>query len=112
MSAVRCSIAGWFELPQDVFHPGAFKLEHAVGQSGRKKLIGFLVVERQRVHVEIDALVLLQHLQRVVDDRQRRQGEEVHLQQTDLLDVGHRIHRRDFILARLVERNEVGQRLW
>ena len=52
----------------------------------------------------------LQRLQRVVDDGQRGQRQEVHLQQTDLFHVGHRIHGRDFILARLVERNELRQR--
>ena len=37
-------------------------------------------------------------------------GEEIHFQQTDFFDVRHRVHRRDFILARLVQRNEIRDR--
>ncbi len=46
----------------------------------------------------------------VVDQRQRAQAEEVHLQEADALDLLHRPLRDDFVLLRLVERHELGQR--
>src|SRR5262249_35652205 len=49
--------------------------------------------------------------QNVIDNGERREGEEVHFQQAHLFDVGHRIHRRDFILVRLIERYELGDGL-
>ena len=48
--------------------------------------------------------------QRVADERQRAQAEEVHLQQADALDFLHRPLRDDFVLLALVERDELGQR--
>ena len=46
----------------------------------------------------------------VVDQRQRAQPEEVHLQEADALDLLHRPLRDDFVLLRLVERHELGER--
>jgi len=48
--------------------------------------------------------------QAVVDQRQRAQPEEVHLQEADTLDLLHRPLRDDFVLLRFVERDELGQR--
>ena len=94
--------AGRFEFPQDIFHAGAFKLEHASREPRRKELIRLFVIQREVVHVQLESFVLFQHLQRVFDDRERREGEKIHFQQADLFDVGHRIHCRDFIFVRLV----------
>ena len=48
--------------------------------------------------------------ERVADQRQRAQAEEVHLQEADALDLLHRPLRDDFVLLALVERDELGQR--
>ena len=102
---------GRFEAAENVLHPGTFKLKHTAGQSRGKEIVGLLIVEREGVHVQIEALVLFEHLQGVVDDRQRGQGQEVHLQEPDSFHVGHRIHGRDFVFVRLVQRDEIRDRL-
>ena len=61
--------AGRLELAKDVFHARTFKLKYAVGQTGREKLVRFFVIERNRVHIQVETFVLLQHFQRIVDDR-------------------------------------------
>ena len=45
-----------------------------------------------------------------LDQRQRAEAEEVHLQEADALDLLHRPLRDDFVLLALVERHELGQR--
>ena len=56
------------------------------------------------------ALGALDLVERVADQRQRAQPEEVHLQEADPLDLLHRPLRDDFVLLALVERHELGQR--
>ena len=46
-----------------------------------------------------------------IDQRQRAQAEEVHLQQADALDLLHRPLRDDFVVGPLVERRVLGDRL-
>ena len=48
---------------------------------------------------------------RVEDERQRAQAEEVHLQEADALDLLHRPLRGDFVPRALVERRVLGDRL-
>ena len=47
---------------------------------------------------------------RVFDDRERRQAEEVHLEKAELLEAAHVVLRDDFVLVRLVKRDEFLQR--
>ena len=49
-------------------------------------------------------------VERVPDQRQRAEPEEVHLQEADALDLLHRPLGDDFVLLALVERDELGQR--
>ena len=49
------------EFSKNVFHARTFKLEHAIGEAGRKERVRLLIIERQRVHVQIDAFVLFEH---------------------------------------------------
>ena len=97
-------------LSQQLAHPRALELEDAVGLSFGEQLIGLRVVERDRVDVDHDALGALDLVESVLDQRQRAEPEEVHLQQADALDVLHRPLRDDFVLLALVERHELGQR--
>ena len=60
-----------------------------------KQLVGLRVVERQLVQVDLDAARLLDQLDGVVEQRQRAQAEEVHLEQADLFQVAHDPLRRD-----------------
>ena len=76
-------------------------------------LIRLRVVERQRRSRSMRlARRLLDVLDGVVEQRERAEAEEVHLQEADALDLLHRPLRRDFavVLLALVERDELGER--
>jgi hypothetical protein len=66
-----------------------FELEHAGGAAGAEQAVGVLVVERQRVDVDVDAAPRLDRLHRVGDDRERGEAEEVHLEHPGLLERDH-----------------------
>ena len=76
----------------------------AVGLAILEHLVGLGIVERDRIDVEELAGRALDLVDRVVDQRQRREAEEVHLQQTDALDLLHRPLGDDFVAGALVER--------
>ena len=95
---------------QDLAHARALELEDAVGLAVDEQLIGLRIVERDVVDVEVDALGALDLGERVLDQRQRAQAQEVHLQQADALDLLHRPLRRDFVAVALEERRVVGDR--
>ena len=95
---------------QDLAHAGALELEDAVGLAVHEQLIRLRIVERDVVDVEVDALGALDLGERVLDQRQRAQAEEVHLQEADALDLLHRPLRRDFVAVALEERRVVGDR--
>ena len=98
-------------LAQDVAHAAALELEDAVGLPVLKDLIRLLVVERHAIDVELLAGGALDLLDRVVDERQRAEAQEVHLQEADALDLLHRPLRDDFVARALVERRVLGDRL-
>ena len=97
-------------LDQRPAHALTFDLEHPGGLAARQQIVGFLVVERQRVDVDLDAALGEQALGRL-QHRQRLEPEEVELHQPRRLDpfhveLGHR-HVR-FRIA--VERRQLDQR--
>ena len=71
--------------PQQRPHRAALELEHPERVAAGEQVIGGLVVERQGLQVDRDALVRLDAGQRVVQDRQVAQAEEVHLEQPEVL---------------------------
>ena len=84
-----------------------------------EQLVGGLVVQRQAQQVELAAVVELDVLDRVVDDRQVAQAEEVHLQQPERLagrvvelrddrPVGVPAHQRDVVDDRLGRHDHAG----
>jgi hypothetical protein len=99
-------------LAQQLTHPRALELEDAIRLAVGEELVCFLVVQRNRVDVQRDAFGPLDLGQAVLDERQRAQAQEVHLEEADPLDFLHRPLRDDFVLLRLVERDELGQRPW
>ena len=68
---------------QQIAHRGPVELEHPERVTARQQLVGFRVVQTQVIEIEIDAAVGLDVLQRVTDDGEVAQTEEVHLQQAD-----------------------------
>ncbi len=79
--------------------------------AGGEQLVGLGVVERDRGRGRCDCpSAARDHLHAVVDQRQRAQAQEVHLEQADALDALHVELRRDVAGVALVERHELRQR--
>ena len=74
------------ELAQRVLHPLRLKLERGGGVSVAVELEGGGVIERYVVDVEVYAAVALDVLEGLLDDGERLEAEEVHLDQTGLLN--------------------------
>ena len=74
---------GGLHAAQQVAHRPAVELEHPQRVAAAQQLVGGLVVQRHRFQVEINSPVGLDVLDRVADDRQVAQAQEVHLQQAD-----------------------------
>ena len=90
--------------------PPRFKLEDAAGEALGEDLVGLRVVERKIFDDQLDAAVLLDELQGVLDDGERGQAEEVHLEKAELLEAAHVVLGDDFVFVRLVKRDEFFQR--
>ncbi len=71
-------------------HPGAFKLEHRIGPSFTDHMIDICVVEGDQVNLKRDPVVVADHINRITQDRQRPQSEEIKFQQTNQFNVGLR----------------------
>ena len=80
-----------------VSHAGGFKLEHALSQPLREHIEDAAVVGRYLIHRKI-RIMALHHLFGVAYDGQRAQPQKIHLQQSQLLDGGHR-ELRDYRLV-------------
>ncbi len=103
--------AGGLHAAQQVAHRAAVELEHAQCVAAAQQLVGRFVVQRQRLQVDVDSPVGFHVVDRVADDRQVAQPEEVHLQQADLLAplvIPARDHRA--VLGALPQRDHVDQR--
>ena len=101
---------GW-RLLEQVAHAARFELEHRGRVGPAEDVVGRLVVERQRLERDRRLRIELAHVaQRPVEDRQRRQAEEVELDQADRLDVVLVELRHRRLRARLhVQRAEIGE---
>ncbi len=74
--------------PQQPAHRTAVELEHAQRVAAGQQVVGRLVVEAERFQIDLDAPVVLDAPDRVVDHGEVAQPEEVHLQQADVLARG------------------------
>jgi hypothetical protein len=99
------------QAPEDVPHPLRFELEHAGGSRLAEEVVDRGVVQEQRVEVRPAPRDVGDRGQGIVDQRQRLQSEEIHLEEADLLDVGHRELRRDRVVRSTVQRRELDDRL-
>ena len=95
---------------QDVPHAVRLKLKNRRRFSAREKFVGCLVIQRQRAQIDVHAAILLDHVHGIVQHGERRQAQEIHLQQADVLEALHVVLRRDFIPVGLVQRDDVGER--
>ena len=93
-------------------HPRGLELEDAGRLARGQEFEGLRVVERDRVEVDGDLPVGLHHVDRLAQDGQVREPEEVELQQPERLDGVHLVLGHEPIrVRRLLERHELGQRL-
>ncbi len=74
-------------------------------------LIRHRIVKRNRRQVDRDSLGRFDQLQRIINDRQRRQAQKVHLEKTHLLNRLHVVRRNDRIVLRARHRHKLRQRL-
>ena len=81
-----------FESPEVFFHTGGLELEDAGRLSLAEKLVCLPVVQRDVVYVEIDALYASDVLDRILDDGERLETEEVHF------DESHALHEFALVL--------------
>ena len=72
---------------QDVAHARRFELEDAAGEGLGEDLVGGGIVERQVLGHQLDAVALLDHLERVVDEGEGGEAEEIHLEKRELLQA-------------------------
>ena len=99
-------------LHQQVLHAAGFELEHALGLAVDEDLEGLGLGDVELFQVELHAVVLLDQLAGPLQDAERLEAQEVHLQQAHLLDNRPFVLGDDVLGARgLVERHEVRQRL-
>ena len=88
------------ELAQDVLHARRLELEHARGARRLEKGVGRGVVQGKRLEVDRGPLVLADARHAVVQQGQRLQPEEVHLQKADAADLVHGVLRDDLVVLR------------
>ena len=96
---------------QNVAHAVRFKLKNSRGVAAREKRVGRRIIERQRGQIQVQFAILLDHPHGIFEHGQRGQPQEIHFQQADAPQRIHVVLRRDFILARLVQRHDFRQRL-
>ena len=96
---------------KNVAHAVRFKLEDGGGVAAGEKFVGGFVVEGQAVEIDLDAAILLDHFDGVVENGERGEAEEIHFEQADALERVHVVLRGDFIAVCLVNRDEFGERL-
>ncbi len=82
---------GGFELDQHLLHAAGFKLENPGGIAGGDQVIAGLIVVPQRRNVEIRILPFPHQLDGIFDYGQVFKPQKIELDQTDQLDILHRI---------------------
>ena len=97
------------QLAQLCLHPAALKLEYSVSARFGEQGIDLGVVERQHLKVQLDPFFFVDALHGLVQHGQRGKGQEIHLQQADSFQIFHAVLRRDFVLVRLVQGNNLDQ---
>ena len=95
------------DLTQRVAHAGALELEDARRIALAEHGVRRLVVQRKVGNVDLRAAGLLDHAHGLVDHIEVAQTEEVHLQETECLDVAHRVLRDDFGVDALALQRQV-----
>ena len=70
------------------------------------------IFERQVFDHQLDTTVLLDKFERVVNEREGSETEEVHLEKPKLLETIHVVLCDDFLFVGAVKRDQLLQRMW
>ena len=101
---------GRFQVDHKRCHARTFKLEHTLGVAAADHLKDRRFIHRDTVEVDLDALVLQDHLRGIAHDRQRAKAEEVKLQKSDLFGIGFGKLNDDRLVV-FRKRRDLGKRL-
>src|ERR1019366_126296 len=96
---------------EEVAHAGRLELKDSVRPPVREEPVHLGVVERDCLQARALPLFLLHEAQGVVEDRQRDEPEEVHLEKTHPVDRLHFELRRDLVVAVAIERQVLDEGL-
>ncbi len=96
---------GGFEVAEVALHAGRFQLEHAGGVAGAEQLEGLGVVQRKAGDIDVGAVDFADDAQRIVDDGEVGQAEEIHFEQAELLDRAHGVLRGEAAFLGALERH-------
>ena len=92
-------------------HAGAFELEHACRVGARQELVGPAVVERYFGEIDVDAARPFHETERLLQNGQRLEAEEVELHEAGRLDhLPVELRDREMRFRIAIERNELFQR--
>ena len=100
--------------PQHIAHAVRFKLEHAGSEPAMEDLLVCNWIVRNSIQIGeriLFAAVGLYQLQRVIENRERGQAQEVHFEQAHLLDGNHVECSNNFVVLRAIQRYQFLQRL-
>ena len=96
---------------QNIAHAGRFKLEHAAGKALLKIFRRFACRRAEDLRAAIFTPRCFSiSFDGVLDDGQRGQAQEIHLEKRQLLQAVHVVLRDNFVFVGVVERNQFPQR--
>src|SRR5205085_2374120 len=98
------------KFPAQIPHAAGFQLEDAQRVRLIEQVVGFGVVKWKIVNWHFDAAGLPDHFNRVPDDRERFEPQEIHLQQAEVAYWSHGVLGDDDTVLVLLERKQVGER--
>ena len=107
--AMMSSTHAGLDLAAGLAHARRFHLEQADVLRAAHQLVGGGIVERDFQRRHFLARGLLDQLQRVLDDGQRFQAEEIHLEQAEFAERLHRVLRDDAVVIVQRQRHVIGQ---
>src|SRR5262249_11013555 len=98
----------WLVPSEHISHSLRFKLEHTGSKPGVKDFfVGLAISEGQSQQIEFHATRLLDEAQCVFKNCERGKPKKIHLEQTNLLNRLHVECCDDFVVLRLMQRNEI-----
>ena len=103
--------AGRLEVFHKLRHAAAFELEHPAGIAGGDHFVHTRIVVIHLRKIDFDAMIFLDHLECVANDRQIAKPQKVHFEQPQLLDRRHRKLRRRALIRQIQRHIFIDRRL-